>query len=91
MRFHKAEHIRNAQFTFNSALHFIEEIKVFAKVNVHFVRNKIRVRVSLHIIRPRSLDIFSFIFVPPTACAFDIRLYLTPLGQARQFIETCGT
>jgi hypothetical protein len=26
-----------------------------------------------------------------TACAFDIRLYLTPLGQARQFIETCGT
>ncbi len=21
---------------------------------------------------------------------FDIRLYLTPLGQARQFIETCG-
>ncbi len=26
-----------------------------------------------------------------TACLFDIRLYLTPLGQARQFIETCGT
>ncbi len=26
-----------------------------------------------------------------TACAFDIRLYLTPLGQARQFEETCGT
>ncbi len=26
-----------------------------------------------------------------TACAFDICLYLTPLGQARQFIETCGT
>jgi hypothetical protein len=26
-----------------------------------------------------------------TACAFDIRLYLTPLGQAKQFIETCGT
>ncbi len=25
-----------------------------------------------------------------TVCAFDIRLYLTPLGQARQFIETCG-
>ncbi len=21
---------------------------------------------------------------------FDIRLYLTPFGQARQFIETCG-
>jgi hypothetical protein len=26
-----------------------------------------------------------------TACVFDISLYLTPLGQARQFIETCGT
>ncbi len=26
-----------------------------------------------------------------TACAFDIPLYLTPLGQVRQFIETCGT
>ncbi len=26
-----------------------------------------------------------------TACAFDICLYLTPSGQARQFIETCGT
>jgi hypothetical protein len=26
-----------------------------------------------------------------TACTFDIHLYLTPLGQARQFIETCGT
>ncbi len=26
-----------------------------------------------------------------TACALDIHLYLTPLGQARQFIETCGT
>jgi hypothetical protein len=26
-----------------------------------------------------------------TACAFDIRLYFTPLGQARQLIETCGT
>jgi hypothetical protein len=25
------------------------------------------------------------------ACAFDICLYLTPLGQARQFIEACGT
>jgi hypothetical protein len=25
-----------------------------------------------------------------TVSAFDIRLYLTPLGQARQFIETCG-
>ncbi len=26
-----------------------------------------------------------------TVCAFDICLYLTPLGQARQFTETCGT
>ncbi len=26
-----------------------------------------------------------------TSCAFDIPFYLTPLGQARQFIETCGT
>jgi hypothetical protein len=26
-----------------------------------------------------------------TVCLFDIRLYLTPLGQARQFKETCGT
>ncbi len=26
-----------------------------------------------------------------TACTFDISLYLTPLVQARQFIETCGT
>ncbi len=26
-----------------------------------------------------------------TACAFDIHLYLTPLVQARQFIENCGT
>jgi hypothetical protein len=26
-----------------------------------------------------------------TACLFNIRLYLTPLVQARQFIETCGT
>ncbi len=26
-----------------------------------------------------------------TACVFDNHLYLTPLGQARQFIETCGT
>jgi hypothetical protein len=24
-------------------------------------------------------------------CVLDIRLYLTPTGQARQFIETCGT
>ncbi len=29
--------------------------------------------------------------IVPTACAFDIHLYLTPLGQARKFIETCGT
>ncbi len=33
----------------------------------------------------------NFLFMSHTACAFDIRLYLTPLGQARQFIETCGT
>jgi hypothetical protein len=26
-----------------------------------------------------------------TACVFDIRLYMTPLGQARQLRETCGT
>jgi hypothetical protein len=26
-----------------------------------------------------------------TACASDINSYSTPLGQARQFIETCGT
>jgi hypothetical protein len=26
-----------------------------------------------------------------TACASDIILYLTPLGQVMQFIETCGT
>jgi hypothetical protein len=26
-----------------------------------------------------------------TARAFDIRLYLTPLSQARQLKETCGT
>ncbi len=26
-----------------------------------------------------------------TACLFDIRLYLTPLEHARQFIETRGT
>jgi hypothetical protein len=26
-----------------------------------------------------------------TACLFDIRLHLTSLGQAKQFIETCGT
>ncbi len=26
-----------------------------------------------------------------TASVFDIRLYLTPLGHARQFIETHGT
>jgi hypothetical protein len=26
-----------------------------------------------------------------TPYLFDIHLYLTPLGQARQFIETCGT
>jgi hypothetical protein len=26
-----------------------------------------------------------------TACSFDIRLYLTPLGQDKQFIETYGT
>jgi hypothetical protein len=24
-------------------------------------------------------------------CSFDIRLYLTTLGQARKYIETCGT
>ncbi len=30
-------------------------------------------------------------FEVDTVGAFDIRLYLTPLGQARQFIETCGT
>jgi hypothetical protein len=26
-----------------------------------------------------------------TTCLFDIRLYLTPLGQAKQFIEPYGT
>jgi hypothetical protein len=26
-----------------------------------------------------------------TPCVFDFCFYLTPLGQARQFIETCGT
>jgi hypothetical protein len=31
------------------------------------------------------------ILLSHTACVFDICLYLTPLGQARQFIETCGT
>jgi hypothetical protein len=25
-----------------------------------------------------------------TACLLDIRLYFTPLGQARQFIKICG-
>ncbi len=25
-----------------------------------------------------------------TACLFDIHVYLTPLGQVRQFIKTCG-
>jgi hypothetical protein len=34
---------------------------------------------------------FSLMIKERTACAFDIRLYLIPLGQARQFIETCGT
>jgi hypothetical protein len=29
--------------------------------------------------------------VTHTACAFDICLYLTPVGQARQLIETCDT
>jgi hypothetical protein len=32
-----------------------------------------------------------FVLTPGTACSFDICLYLTPLRQARQFIETCGT
>jgi hypothetical protein len=31
------------------------------------------------------------VFLQFTVCALDIDLYLTPLGQARQFIETCGT
>jgi hypothetical protein len=31
------------------------------------------------------------IFSHNTACLFDIRLHWAPLGQARQFIETCGT
>jgi hypothetical protein len=26
-----------------------------------------------------------------TACVSDIDLYLTVMGQAKQFIETCGT
>jgi hypothetical protein len=32
-----------------------------------------------------------FVYDGNTACLFNIRLNLTPLGQARQFIETCGT
>ncbi len=26
-----------------------------------------------------------------TACLFGMRLYLTPFGQARQFLDICGT
>jgi protein tyrosine phosphatase len=32
-----------------------------------------------------------FIAAQGTVCLLDICLYLMPLGQARQFIETCGT
>ncbi len=39
----------------------------------------------------RNFSIFKFPLLSITACLFDIRLYLTPLGQARQFIVTCGT
>jgi hypothetical protein len=38
-----------------------------------------------------NLETFRFLFLFYTACAFDIHLYLTPLGQPRKFIETCGT
>ncbi len=34
---------------------------------------------------------FSFGHWNVTACLFDFRLYLTPLVQARLFIEACGT
>ncbi len=37
---------------------------------------------------PLSTVVLQVILLCYTACAFDIRLYLTPLGQARQFIET---
>ncbi len=37
------------------------------------------------------LSMTSLLAYAHTACAFDIRLYLTPLGQPKQFIETCGT
>ncbi len=37
------------------------------------------------------LGVFNLFLNNIAAYLFDIRLYLTPLGQARQFIETCGT
>jgi hypothetical protein len=31
------------------------------------------------------------LLIAKTACVLDFALYLTVLGQARQFIESCGT
>jgi hypothetical protein len=43
--------------------------------------------------RPVKTDIEAILFTyyTNTACSFDFRLYLTPLGQTRQFIDTSGT
>jgi hypothetical protein len=66
-------------------------IKIFPQSNRNAVASHIKrvgVANSSHGMIDKAEQTESFFSI---ACLFDIFLYLTSLGQARQFIETCNT
>ncbi len=65
-----------------------ENYGIFTNFQQNLYNNNL---VKKHCIKWPFRDFASFLTFADTACASDIRLYLTPLGQARQYIETCGT
>jgi hypothetical protein len=72
-------------------LHFfpVDVLGGVLKKRVSHLRQHPRQEVDLVFLVDSSASVGSDNFY--NACASDINSYLTPLGQARQFIETCGT
>jgi hypothetical protein len=63
------------------------------KTNLDFVLFKVTISTlkKLNLLKKETNFSCSIRVKRNTACSFDIRLYLSPLGQARQLIEICGT
>jgi hypothetical protein len=57
---------------------------------IFFTTYQSKAKNSLHFVKKRFVS-SPWVHSNNTASAFDIRFYLTPLRQARQFIETRGT